>query len=265
MRIHLKGRSTFFAAQRLCSTRRRSEGASSTSAACSTATHSPLLAGLCVGHDRITGRSSKTLMDHRLLKSVFLSIAHLSAVLSLSAQGFVVFSNGPWETWITAADRLVYYSDYVTPIDDPTWSAALFELRGTEYAQLGAAAKFFGLVAPGVWERPASDRIISVPGWVSTTLQVRIFDGAGDLVGSSPDFSYMYRPWGPPCPPDCGTLMENFRAFCVPEPATLALSALGLALFLLHVYGRNPRGFVKPNMQLQARIFSRSWRLPGCR
>ena len=89
----------------------------------------------------------------------------LAAALNLRRQALVDFSNAPWEAWpeIIPPDRLVYYGDCVTPIDNPTWSAALFELRGTEYVQLGNRVNFFGPGLEGIWASDGILRIVSVP------------------------------------------------------------------------------------------------------
>lgn len=152
------------------------------------------------------------------------------------AQGIVTFDNSPLAFGFeSTVDRMVY-ADRIggTPLANATYQAGLFELVGGNYVQLGALCSFDfgGATWPGYWNTGASsERTISKGRGAATTLQVRIFDGAGNFLGASPDFSYTHSSVDP-LPTD-GTLMNNFTAFAVPEPSTVALGVLGLGALLL--------------------------------
>jgi hypothetical protein len=170
------------------------------------------------------------------MKKALLSITFLIAGgFSLLAQGTVQFDNGDWNfADASTVDRFVY-ADSVggTLLDNATYQAGLFELRSGNYVQLGdlCSFDFGGATIPGVWAWDGADRTLSVANGVDTTLQVRIFDGAGSLLASSADFTFRNANNSPPAPTD--PLMINFRAFAVPEPSTIALGVLGLGALLL--------------------------------
>jgi hypothetical protein len=175
-------------------------------------------------------------MKKSILSATFLILGTLGVL----AQGAVFdFSNAPWEAWpeATPPDRLVYYknspTDTAKPISDDTWSAAVYELVGGQYVKLGDNEKFFGAGLEGIFANDGVQRAVSVNPGVATTLQIRIFDGAGALLGSSPDFQYTMASSVPPSPTD--VLLVNLRAFTVtvPEPSTIALGVLGLGALLL--------------------------------
>ena len=128
------------------------------------------------------------------MKRLFLTAVLLIAgTLGLRAQGVVDFSNAPWEAWPepTPPNRLVYV-DFVggRPVSDPTWTAQLWELRGTDYVALGDRVPFFGADLEGIFCNDGEPRFIAVPPATATTLQVRIYSGAGQFLGASSDFHY---------------------------------------------------------------------------
>jgi len=171
------------------------------------------------------------------MKKLILSTTFLIAgTLGILAQGVVDFSNAPWEAWPepTPLDRLVYVdrtSAGGTLVSDATWTAALFELQGADYVKLGASINFFGTGLEGIYASDGIQRVISKAPLTATTLQIRVFNGQGTLMGTSPDFQYTQATSVPPSPTD--TLMVNLRAFAVPEPSTIALGVLGLGALLL--------------------------------
>jgi hypothetical protein len=169
------------------------------------------------------------------MKKLFLSATILAAgAFCTLAQGLVNFDNGDWN-FTDGIDRNVY-ADAVggTKLDQPTWSAGLFELVNGSYVQLGTKCSFDfgnGATVPGVWAWDGADRTISKAKGVDTTLHVSIFNNTGALVASSPDFTYRHVAAEPAGTAD--VLLVNFRAFAVPEPSTVALGVLGLGALLL--------------------------------
>lgn len=161
-------------------------------------------------------------------KLILTSTLLVAGAFGVLAQGLVDFSNAPWEAWADGGtiDRLVYYADGVTPIDDATWSAQLVEWDGAAYQPLTAKLNFFGAGLEGIWGYDGTQVTAT-----RSTLAVQIFDGAGAMVGQSPDFQYTKANSIPPSPAD--TLMVNFTAFAVPEPSTIALGVLGLGALLI--------------------------------
>lgn len=161
----------------------------------------------------------------------------IAGALGAMAQGVVQFDNGPWN-WTDGVDRNVY-ADFVggTLLDNPAYKAGLFEDRSGTYVQLGELVSFDfgGATVPGVWSWEGNMRTISKTAGNAaannTTLQVRIFDGSGNLLKASDPFIYRNSISDPPATAD--VLMNNFRAFAVPEPSTIALGVLGLGALLL--------------------------------
>lgn len=166
------------------------------------------------------------------MKKLILSTTFLIAgTFSILAQGLVDFSNAPWEAWPDggSVDRYVY-ADRVggTKVSDATWTAALFENN----TKLGDSVPFFGAGDfAGIFASDGIQRVVSVPQLGATTLEVRIYNGAGALLGKSAPFQYTHASSVPPAGGD--TVMVNFRAFAVPEPSTIALGVLGLGALLL--------------------------------
>lgn len=148
-------------------------------------------------------------------------------------QGLINFSNSQFD-YSDGIDRNVY-TDRVggIKVGDPLWSAQLWENVGGTFQAVGGRQNFLGSVGGdftlGQWL--FASRTLSVPGGTPTTLQVRIFDGQGNLLVTSSDFAY--TPPTSPTPPPDSLLMTNFRAFAVPEPSTIALGVLGLGALLL--------------------------------
>ena len=152
----------------------------------------------------------------------------------MMAQGLVQFDNGSWN-FEDGIDRMVY-ADVVggTLLDQPTYQAGLFELRGADWVQLGGLCSFDfgGFTLPGQWAWDGADRAVSVANKVDTTLQVRVFDGTGLFKGQSDPFTFKNAGNEPAGTTD--PLMFGLRAFAlVPEPSTIALGVLGLGALLL--------------------------------
>lgn len=166
------------------------------------------------------------------MKKLILSTTFLIAgTFSILAQGLVDFSNAPWEAWPDGGtvDRYVY-TDTIggTRVSDPTWTAALFEGD----TKLGDSVQFFGGGGfEGIFAADGVQRVISVPQLGVTSLEVRIYNASGTLLGTSAPFQYTHAASVPPAGGD--TVMVNFRAFAVPEPSTIALGVLGLGALLL--------------------------------
>lgn len=170
-------------------------------------------------------------MKKLLLTATFL----VAGSFSMLAQGLLDFSNAPWEAWSDpSVDRLIYYADGSTPIDDATWSAQLMNASDpANLVAIGDPAFFFGAGLEGIWANDGVQRNAAV-----STLAVAIFDGAGNMLawgggagGVGTTFEYTKGNSIPPSPTD--TLMINFRGFAVPEPSTIALGVLGLGALLL--------------------------------
>lgn len=169
------------------------------------------------------------------MKKQILTITILAAgAVSMLAQGVVKFSNDPG-LWSDGIDRLVYEAPGV-PVTSDTWTAQLQEDRGGVWTDIGGPEAFYGDFGgaypsyAGWWPGPASDiGPLSVPAGTATSLRIGINTGAE--VVYTPAFSYTMSNVSP-LPPD-GTFMNNFRAFTVPEPSTIALGVLGLGALLL--------------------------------
>jgi hypothetical protein len=169
------------------------------------------------------------------MKKLILSATFLIAgAFSVLAQGSVQFDNGDWN-FSDGVDRFVY-ADRVGGqlVNNASLQAGLFE----NGVQLGSLLSFDfggGATVPGVWSWDGAFRTISKAAGnttaADTTLQVRIFNAAGALLGSSDPFTYRNAVSDPPAPAD--VLMVNFRAFAIPEPSTIALGVLGLGALLL--------------------------------
>lgn len=165
---------------------------------------------------------------------------------SALAQGTVDFQN---RNFNTTADRLVRNPlPGGAPLVGTDFVAQLwFGTQGTPADSLTAVAlapvRFRAVTTtyPGTWGTPSGAAVLTGIGIGSTaTLQVRVWNmsayptyvaaaaaGVGSIYGSSATFDYTVPAAGSP---PASYYMENLRTFnVVPEPATLALGALGLA------------------------------------
>lgn len=174
------------------------------------------------------------------MKKIFLSTTILIAgTFGVLAQGQLVdFTNDPSLPWPAPnaqhdGNRFVY-TDFVggQKVNDTTWTAKLFE-GATERAT--GPFTSYGPDYPlyfGIIENLGDPKtVLGATAGVATTLEIRVYNGAGVFQGASAPFSYLMGSSVPPGPLD--TLMVNFKAFAVPEPSTIALGALGLGALLL--------------------------------
>jgi hypothetical protein len=170
-------------------------------------------------------------MKKLLLITTFL----VSGAIGLMAQGKIGFDNNPYGFADSiesggSVDYLVY-SEIGVPVADDTWTAQLYQ----DGAAIGVPIPFYGAAFPGVWgaavDPDAGVRTLNSAGGVQATLEVRVFDGTGALLGSSDPFAF--TPSTSPTPPPSDLLMSSFRGFVVPEPSTIALGVLGLGALLL--------------------------------
>jgi hypothetical protein len=168
-------------------------------------------------------------MKKLILVSTFL----VASATGLLAQGLVYFSNADWEAWRAGEqwDRWVYKAPGQL-VDDARWSAALVQLVGGEWQQLGARQNFWGSAIPGTMNWDGLDRIATVG-----TLSVQVFNEAGVMVGQGGGadgaISFQFTAGTGDPPPLDANLMRNFHGFVVPEPSTVALGVLGLGALLL--------------------------------
>jgi hypothetical protein len=168
------------------------------------------------------------------MKKLFLTTTFLIAgVAGVLAQGAVNFSNSASD-YGDGIDRWVYV-DFVggQKVVDTSWSAQLWENVGGTFESVGGRQNFLGAVGgiftEGTWL--FQGRTLTADRGEATTLQVRIYDGAGTELAQSTPFAYTPPTSASPAPSDL--LMTEFRAFAVPEPSTIALGVLGLGALLI--------------------------------
>ncbi len=187
-----------------------------------------------------------------------LALLTLLAGISVGySQGQVTFLNSATSfstTATTAAnghtDRLVYWTDNVTPLTGTNWVAQLYYAPGAGQAE-GSLHIISGdtptsfrastTSSPGVWQNVGASKIFpDVAQGGTATLQVRVWDGSlfssysaatsgGGITGKSITFNYTA-----PVPPATSTGMEGLQSFTLaPEPSTIALGVLGAASLLI--------------------------------
>lgn len=178
-------------------------------------------------------------MKKTILTTTFL----VAGALGLLAQGKVSFDNQPYNFSDSienggTVDYKVYYPGGMNAgneIMNPTWSAQLWQGG----AAIGSKIPFYAEAdgAPGVWNTGADPdgtggiRTLATAAGVQTTLEVKIYNDGGILMGTSAPFTF--TPPTAATPPPEAFFMSNFRGFSVPEPSTIALGVLGLGALLL--------------------------------